>query len=195
MRLTWDNNYFNDAYQGIPREGYTALVERMLEGIEVRLNTAYDPAMRPLAEKVVYTGSIDSYFRYALGNLEYRSLRFETEKMEISDYQGHAVINDTNAEVPYTRTIEHKHFACDQPEILNTPCTWITREYPMDWKMGEEPYYTVNDERNSALYAEYQTRAAKDPTVIFGGRLGMYKYLDMDDTVRAALDLAAAELK
>ena len=194
VRLTWDNNYFNDAFQGIPREGYTRLAERILEGIEVRLGTPYTPDMRETAEKVLYTGSIDQYFGFRLGQLEYRSLRFETERMETRDYQGNAVINDTNAEVPYTRTIEHKHFAYDRPEVMNTPCTWVTREYPQDWTPGAEPYYTVNDEKNNALYARYRELAATDPGVIFGGRLGLYKYLDMDDTVRAALDLAAAEL-
>ena len=195
VRLTWDNNYFNDAYQGIPRQGYTAMVEKMLEGIEVRLNTPYEPAMRQMAEKIIYTGSIDGYFGEQLGRLEYRSLRFETERLAEKDHQGNAVINDTNAEVPYTRTIEHKHFAYDRPEVMEAPCTWITREYPRDWAPGEEPYYTVNDEKNTALYNRYQALAARDPGVIFGGRLGMYRYLDMDDTVRAALDLAEREIR
>ena len=194
VRLTWDNNYFNDAYQGIPREGYTRMVERMLEGAEVRLGTEYGPGMRELADRVIYTGSIDGYFGYRLGRLEYRSLRFETFRMETADYQGNAVINDTNAEVPYTRTIEHKHFAYDVPRVREPPCRWVTREYPMDWTPGAEPYYPVNDARNGALHARYQELAAEDPGIVFGGRLGMYRYLDMDDTVRAALDLAAGEL-
>jgi len=194
VRLTYDNNYFNDTWQGIPREGYTRMVERMLEGLEVRLNTPYGPQMRDLAEKVVYTGSIDHFFGERLGRLEYRSLRFETERRPEKNYQGNAVINDTNAEVPYTRTIEHKHFACDQPEILDAPCTWVTREYPQAWTPGAEPYYTVNDEKNTQLYRRYQELAAEAPGVIFGGRLGLYRYMDMDDTIRAALDLAKTEL-
>ncbi len=194
VRLTYDNNYFNDLYQGIPREGYTRMVERMLEGVEVRLNTPWDPEMRSLTDKIVYTGSIDGWFEGRLGQLEYRSLRFETEKLEIRDYQGNAVINDTNAETPYTRIIEHKHFAFDQQEVMDTPCTWITREYPMKWEQGGEPYYTVNDEKNSVLYSRYRRLAEEDPQVIFGGRLGLYRYLDMDDTVRAALDTARKEL-
>ncbi|MBQ9251669.1 MAG: UDP-galactopyranose mutase [Clostridia bacterium] len=194
VRLTWDNNYFNDAYQGVPRGGYTGMVARMLEGIETRLNTAYTPELRSLADRMLYTGSIDGYFGYSLGHLEYRSLRFETERMEVPDYQGNAVINDTNAETPYTRTIEHKHFAYDDPQVMASPCTWVTREYPLAWKEGEEPYYTVNDEKNAELYARYQALAGEDSKVIFGGRLGLYKYLDMDDTIRAALDLAAREL-
>lgn len=194
VRLTWDNNYFNDLYQGIPREGYTRMVERMLEGIEVRLNTPWDPSMRALADRIVYTGSIDGWFGASLGRLEYRSLRFETERMEIPDYQGNAVINDTNAEIPYTRTIEHKHFAYDQAEIAEKPFTWVTREYPMKWEEGAEPYYTVNDEKNSVLYSRYRRLDEEDPQVIFGGRLGMYRYFDMDDTVRAALDTARKEL-
>lgn len=195
VRLTYDNNYFNDTYQGIPREGYTRMTERMLEGIEVRLNTPWAPEMRSLADKTVYTGSIDGWFGGRLGWLGYRSLRFETERLEIQDYQGNAVINDTNAEIPYTRTIEHKHFAFDQPEIMGTGCTWITREYPMDWTPGKEPYYPVNDGKNNALYESYRRLAEEDPQVIFGGRLGMYRYLDMDDTVRAALETARRELK
>ena len=195
VRLTYDNNYFNDAFQGIPREGYTRMTERMLEGIEVRLNTAFEPEMRALAEKTVYTGSIDGFYDYELGHLEYRSLRFETQRLETGDYQGNAVINDTNAEVPYTRTIEHKHFSYDQPEVMATPWTWVTREYPQDWEPGAEPYYAVNDERNNGLYARYLDLARKDPQILFGGRLGMYRYLDMDDTVRAALDLAGKELE
>ena len=194
VRLTYDNNYFNDTFQGIPREGYTCMVERMLEGAEVRLNTPWAPEMRKTADRIIYTGSIDSWFESSLGRLEYRSLRFETEKLEMQDYQGNAVINDTNAETPYTRTIEHKHFACDQPEVTGTACTWITREYPQEWEPGKEPYYPVNDAKNNALYARYQQLAEQDPNVIFGGRLGMYRYLDMDDTVRAALETARREL-
>ena len=196
VRLTWDNNYFNDAFQGIPRAGYTRMVENMLSGAEIRLNTPFTRALGDLAEKVIYTGSIDGFYGHELGWLEYRSLRFETERMETGDFQGNAVINDTNAEVPYTRTIEHKHFAYDQPEVMNTPWTYVTREYPQDWHPGDEPYYTVNNPRNQELYARYRDMAAeKDPKIIFGGRLGLYRYLDMDDTVRAALDLCREELR
>jgi len=194
VRLTWDNNYFNDACQGIPTDGYTKMVQRMLQGIEVRLETEYAPEMRNHAEKVIYTGSIDSYFGGKLGMLEYRSLRFETRRIETPDYQGNAVINDTNSDHPWTRTIEHKHFSFDQPKVMETPWTWVTREYPKNWAPGDEPYYTVNDERNTALYAKYRELAKTEPGVTFGGRLGLYKYLDMDDTIRASLDLVRQEL-
>ena len=195
VRLTWDNNYFNDLWQGIPREGYTRMVERMMSGIELRLDTAYAPEMRSLAEKVVYTGSVDSFFGCCLGSLEYRSLRFEEERYELPDFQGNAVINDTNAEMPYTRTIEHKHFVFDRPEVMKTEWTWITREYPLAWTEGAEPFYPVADERNTGLCARYRELAAEDPGLLFGGRLGLYRYLDMDDTIRAALDLARSELQ
>ena len=189
LRFTYDNNYFTDRWQGIPEEGYDALAEGLLAGCELRLNTAYAPALGALAEKTLFTGPIDEFFGYRLGRLEYRSLRFETETLETDNFQGNAVVNYTAREVPYTRIIEHKHF------IFGTqPNTVITREYPEPWEPGREPYYPVNDERNSALYEEYQALAAQRPELIFGGRLGLYRYMDMDRTIRAALDCARAEL-
>lgn len=188
VRYSFDNNYFAHTYQGIPTQGYTALAEKLLEGIEVQLqqdyllNREYWDAQ---AEKVLYTGTIDGFFGYALGKLEYRSLGFETETLEIPDYQGNAVVNYTDAQTPYTRIIEHKHFAYTQCRH-----TVITREYPLPQEAGQEPYYPVNDEKNQALLARYQDLAGKQSKVIFGGRLGLYKYLDMDQVVRAALDLA-----
>ena len=185
-RFTYDNNYFNDPHQGIPVEGYTALVERLLEGVEVRLNTDYADliACEPdIAEKTVYTGCIDEFFGYCLGHLSYRSLRFETEELPVEDYQGNAVVNYTQREVPYTRIIEHKHFAFGKQ-----PTTVISREYPAEWKPGMEPYYPVNNEENDALYRRYRELAKERRDVIFGGRLGHYRYYDMDKVIRAALD-------
>lgn len=196
VRFTYDNNYFNDRYQGIPEQGYTEMVARMLDGVEVRLNTdflAHRQELMALADKVVYTGPIDQYFDLCYGALAYRSLRFETKDLPQQSYQGNAVVNDTNADVPYTRTIEHKYFAYGQSEVQAQPHTVVTWEYPADWKMGDEPYYPVNDAENGALYARYQALAEKEPQVIFGGRLGLYRYMDMDDTIRAALDRAAQE--
>ena len=188
LRFTYDNNYFSDPWQGIPEEGYDALAERLLEGSEVCLNTAYTPALGALADKTVYTGPIDGFFDYCLGRLEYRSLRFETEVLETDNYQGNAVVNYTERAVPYTRIIEHKHFS-----FGTQPGTVITREYPQPWSPEMEPYYPMNDERNDALYAQYRILAAERPEVIFGGRLGLYRYMDMDRTVRAALDCAGEE--
>ena len=185
-RFVYDNNYFNDIYQGIPEGGYTAMVEKMLEGVEVRLGTDYSElvAEEPdIARSTVYTGCIDEYFGYRLGALSYRSVRFETEELPVDDYQGNAVVNYTEREVPYTRIIEHKHF-----EFGKQPTTVISREYPAEWKPGMEPYYPVNDEENSALYARYKVLAEAEPHVIFGGRLGQYRYYDMDKVIRAALD-------
>jgi len=185
-RFTYNNNYFNDRYQGIPVGGYTAMVEKMLEGVEVRLNTDYFDLIQAqpnIAEKIVYTGCIDEYFGFRLGHLSYRSLRFETEELPVEDYQGNAVVNYTDREVPYTRIIEHKHFAFGQQ-----PTTVISREYSTEWKPGLEPYYPVNDAQNSALYARYRKLAQEQPHVIFGGRLGHYRYYDMDKVIRAALD-------
>ena len=185
-RFTYNNNYFNDRYQGIPIGGYTAMVEKMLEGIEVRLNTDFFELMETepqIAENIVYTGCIDEYFRYRLGPLNYRSVRFETEQLPIADYQGNAVVNYTAREVPYTRIIEHKHF-----EFGNQPTTVISREYSTEWKPGLEPYYPVNDAKNSKLYAQYQKLAEAEERVHFGGRLGQYRYYDMDQAIRAALD-------
>ena len=195
VRLTFDNNYFNALYQGIPVGGYTRLVERILEGIEVRLGIDYlehKQELDSLAEKVVYTGPIDAYFGYKLGALEYRSVRFETELLDIPNFQGNAAVNYTDAETPYTRIIEHKWFTFGKDEQGNDlPKTVISREYSSEWHPGDEPYYPVNDEKNSALYAKYKALAEREEKVIFGGRLGEYKYYDMDAVIAAAL--AAAE--
>lgn len=192
VRFTYDNNYFNALYQGIPDGGYTAMVEKMLEGIEVRLNVDYladRENLNALADKVVYTGPVDAYFGYRLGALQYRSVRFETEVLDTDNYQGNAVVNYTDAETPYTRIIEHKHFA-----FGTQPKTVISREYSTEWHQGDEPYYPVNDEKNGALYAKYKALADAETKVIFGGRLGEYKYYDMDKVIEAALDAAAREL-
>lgn len=185
-RFTYDNNYFNDRYQGIPMGGYTAMVEKMLEGVEVRLNTDFFDLIKTqpnIAGKIVYTGCIDEYFGYMLGALAYRSVRFETEELPMEDYQGNAVVNYTEREVPYTRIIEHKHF-----EFGKQPTTVISREYSAEWKPGLEPYYPVNDVENNLLYDAYKQLADRQKNVIFGGRLGQYKYYDMDKVIRAALD-------
>ena len=197
VRFTYDNNYFNDRFQGIPVGGYTRLIQRLLAGADVRLGVDFSAVRgQNLAEKTVYTGPIDEYFSYALGELAYRSLRFETEDLPgVPNAQGVAVINYTEASVPFTRVIEHKHFAYDQPEVMNQGHTVISREYPLDWKKGLEPYYPVNDEKNQALLQRYQDLARQETRVIFGGRLGQYRYLDMDDTIRAALDCVRAELR
>ena len=192
VRFTYDNHYFNDRFQGIPEEGYTALAEKLLEGIEVRLNTDFASIRQEMpAERIIYTGPIDAYFDYCLGRLEYRSLRFETKDLQgISNYQGNAVVNYTAGEVPYTRIIEHKHFAWGCQDVQALPHTVITYEYPISGQAGEEPYYPVNDGKNNALYRSYRMLAEKEKNVVFGGRLGLYQYLDMDDTVRMALDTA-----
>ena len=193
VRFTYDNNYFNDDYQGIPVEGYTEMIERMLDGVEVKLEEDFlknREAFMEQADKIVYTGMIDEYYNYCYGELEYRSLNFETEVLEgVENYQGNAVVNYTEYEVPYTRIIEHKHFTYG-----TQPDTVITREYPKTWSKGDEPYYPMNDEKNLNLYEKYTELAAKEGNVIFGGRLGMYKYYDMDDTIEAALNCAHAEL-
>ena len=191
-RFTFDNNYFNDRYQGIPVGGYTKMVERMLDGIEVHCGVEYADfiANRPdVASRIIYCGPIDAYFSYELGHLEYRSLRFETEALDESDHQGVAVVNYTAREVPYTRIIEHKHF-----EFGTQPTTIITREYPADWKPGDEPYYPINDARNEDLYKKYSELAEQEGDVVFAGRLGGYKYYDMDKAIAAAFDLVSAEL-
>lgn len=188
VRYTFDNNYFNDRYQGIPMGGYNKLIDALLDGIEVRLGVDYNKKRdeyRPLARKVVYTGPVDEYFDYQLGQLEYRGLRFETERLEEENHQGVAVMNYTDRDVPYTRVIEHKHF-----EFGHQPVTYITKEYPCDWKPGDEAYYPVNDKKNSALYEQYCKLAAKEQHVIFGGRLAEYKYYDMDDVIVKALELS-----
>lgn len=192
VRFTYDNNYFDDNYQGIPIGGYTKMVEKMLEGTEVRLNKdffAQREHYQGLAGAVVYTGMVDEYFGYCFGELEYRSLRFESEVLEEENYQGNAVVNYTEYEVPYTRVIEHKHF-----EYGTQPKTVVTREYPKAWNKGDEPYYPLNDEKNAELYGRYQELARKEGNVIFGGRLGQYKYYDMDDTIEAALQCAKEHL-
>jgi len=200
VRLTFDNNYFNARYQGIPMGGYTKMVERMLDGIEVRLGVDYlDPDAKAeldnLAEKVVYTGPIDAYFNFKLGTLEYRSVRFETELLDIPNFQGNAAVNYTDRETPWTRIIEHKWFEFGRDDDGNElPKTVISREYSSEWKRGDEPYYPVNDEKNSALYAQYRRLADEESHVIFGGRLGEYRYYDMDQVIGAALERAAAEL-
>ena len=191
VRLTFDNNYFNALYQGIPMGGYTKMVENMLESIEVRLNTDYlenKEELDSLADKVVYTGPIDAYFNYKLGTLEYRSVRFETEVLDKPNFQGNAAVNYTDAQTPWTRIIEHKWF-----EFGTQPKTVISREYSSEWKLGDEPYYPVNDEKNGALYAEYKKLGEAETKVIFGGRLGEYKYYDMDAVIAAALDRVKKE--
>ncbi len=192
VRFVFDNNYFNAKYQGIPMGGYTAMVARMLEGIEVRLNTEYlenKEALDALAERVVYTGPIDAYFDYQLGHLEYRSVAFETEELDMIYIQGIAVVKYTDEETPYTRIIEHKWFEFGKDADGNElPTTIISREYSREWKPGDEPYYPVNDEKNSALYEKYRALAAAEEKVLFGGRLGAYKYYDMDAVIAAALE-------
>ncbi|MDD6102503.1 MAG: UDP-galactopyranose mutase [Clostridiales bacterium] len=192
VRFTFDNNYFNALYQGIPVGGYTKLVENMLEGIEIRLGTDYLVNKRELdslAGHVVYTGAIDAYFNYCLGNLEYRTVSFETEVLEMPNFQGNAAVNYTDSETPYTRIIEHKWFEFGRDEEgRELPKTVISREYSREWKPGDEPYYPVNDEKNAALYDNYKKLAEKETNVIFGGRLGEYKYYDMDAVIKAALD-------
>ena len=204
VRFVYDNNYFNDPYQGIPKGGYTGLVEKLLDGITVKLNTSYEDYCRKneqtglfesvdgehTFEKILYTGMIDEFYHYQLGELSYRSLRFETEVLEGEEnYQGNAVVNYTEREVPYTRIIEHKHF-----EFGKQPDTVITREYPQDWEKGQDPYYPVNDDKNSMLYEAYAELAKKEKNVLFGGRLGQYKYYDMDKVIRAALNMVKEEM-
>lgn len=192
VRLTFDNNYFNARYQGIPMGGYTKMVANLLDGIEVRLNVDYlqnKAQLDALADKVVYTGPIDAYFGYALGALEYRSVRFETEVLDMPNFQGNAAVNYTDRETPWTRIIEHKWF-----EFGTQPKTVISREYSSEWKPGDEPYYPVNDERNSALYQQYKALAEQEAGIIFGGRLGEYKYYDMDAVIASALDMCQKEL-
>ncbi len=193
VRFTYDNNYFNDKYQGIPIGGYTQIVEKMLEDCEVRLNCDFfehkDELMNS-AKKVLFTGMIDEFYDYCFDALEYRTLRFETETLNIDNYQGNAVVNYTDYEVPYTRIIEHKHF-----EFGTQEQTVITREYPASWKKGDEPYYPMNDDRNNTLYNKYKELADKEENILFGGRLGMYKYFDMHHIIKEALILANQELK
>ena len=187
VRLTYDNNYFNDLYQGIPIGGYTKIIEKMLEGIDTKLNCDFfenREELEKIAEKIIFTGPIDKYYDYCFGELEYRSLKFETEVLEMENYQGNAVVNYTEYDIPYTRIIEHKHF-----EFGNQSKTIITREYPDKWTKEKEPYYPINDEKNSKLYEKYKELADKDSKVIFGGRLGKYKYYDMDKVIEEAMNL------
>lgn len=192
LRFTYDNNYFNDRYQGIPIGGYTEIIKKLLEQADVKLGTDYlkeRETYKDMADRIVFTGMIDEYFDYILGALEYRSVRFETEVLDCPNYQGNAVVNYTEREVPYTRIIEHKHF-----EFSTSDKTVISREYSSEWKVGDEPYYPVNDEQNSSLYEKYKELAEKEKRVVFGGRLGAYKYYDMDKVILAALELAEKEL-
>ncbi len=192
LRFTYDNNYFNDRYQGIPMGGYTKLVEKMLAGTEVRLGTDYfaeKEALDAMAEKVIYTGAIDAYFDYCYGALQYRKVTFEHEVLHTDNYQGNAVVNYTEREVPYTRIIEHKHFEFGKQER-----TVISKEYPTEWKPGEEPYYPINNEENQTVYQQYRALADKEEKVIFGGRLGEYRYYDMDKVIASALALVKVEM-
>ena len=192
VRYTYDNNYFNDRYQGIPMGGYNQIIEKLLAGSDVELNVDFNKQKEKyqnIAEKIIYTGPIDEYFNYQLGQLEYRGLRFETERIEKENYQGVAVMNFTAREVPYTRIIEHKHF-----EFGKQPVTYVTKEYPCDWKLGDEAYYPVNDDNNQTLYQKYAKLAEEEGSVIFGGRLAEYKYYDMDKVIESALNLVKKEL-
>lgn len=193
VRFIYDNNYFRDRYQGIPIGGYTGIIERMLEGIEVKLNTDYfdnKEELENIADKIIFTGPIDKYYDYKFGELEYRSLRFENETLDEQNYQGNAVVNYTEYEVPYTRIIEHKHFEYN----VETPKTIITREYPDSWNKEKEPYYPINNDKNNSLYEKYLELSKEEKNVIFGGRLGAYKYYDMDKVIEQALDLVKKEL-
>ena len=192
VRLTFDNNYFNDKYQGIPVGGYNKIIEKMLENIDVKLNTDFfenREELENMAEKIVFTGMIDEFYDYKFGTLEYRSLRFEHEILDEENHQGNAVVNYTEYDVPYTRVIEHKHF-----EYGNQPETVITKEYPATWEKGDEPYYPINDEKNNALYAKYEELANQEENVIFGGRLAEYKYYDMHNVIEKALEVVNREL-
>ena len=199
VRFTFDNNYFNALYQGIPIGGYTKMIENLLDGIEVRLNEDYlekKNVYDTMAEKIVYTGAIDAYFQYSLGNLEYRSVRFENEILDIPNYQGNAAVNYTDRETPWTRIIEHKWFEFGLDENGNElPKTIISKEYSSEWQPGDEPYYPVNDEKNSRLYEKYRELSLQEENVIFGGRLGEYKYYDMDAVIARALEVAEKELE
>ncbi len=198
VRLTYDNNYFNALYQGIPIGGYTKMVDNMLQGIEVRLGEDYlqqKDEYDSIADRVIYTGAIDAYFNFAIGHLEYRSVRFDTEVLDKPNYQGNAAVNYTDVETPWTRIIEHKWFEFGKDEQGNDlPKTVISREYSSEWKPGDEPYYPVNDEKNGALYSEYKKMADKEDKVVFGGRLGEYRYYDMDAVIASALDMCEKEL-
>lgn len=194
VRFVYDNNYFDDTYQGIPIGGYTSIVGKMLDGIEVKLNEdflAKKEEYLKMADRVVFTGMIDEYYDYCFGELEYRSLHFETEELDIDNYQGNAVVNYTEYDIPFTRIIEHKHFEllCQSENVNSNIKTIITKEYPSTWRKGDEPYYPINDEKNNNLYKKYRQLANQEEQVFFGGRLGMYKYLDMDKDIEKALEL------
>ena len=192
LRFIYDNTYFNDRYQGIAEGGYTLLAEKLLQGVEVKLNCDYFKFIKEnpdIATKTLYTGMIDEFYNYCFGELEYRSLKFDTQRIEEENFQGNAVVNYTEREIPYTRVIEHKHF-----ERSESPVTYITYEYPATWQKGDEPYYPVNDEKNETLYKKYKELAEKEKDVIFGGRLGQYKYYDMDKVIEAALKMAEEQL-
>lgn len=198
LRFTYDNNYFNDRYQGIPIGGYTKIIEKLLDNTDVMLETdffEYRKEFPDMFDKVIYTGMIDEYFDYCYGHLEYRTVRFETERLEEENFQGNAVVNYTEREVPFTRIIEHKHFEPDEERANPKDYTIISREYSTEWQPGIEPYYPVNDEKNSALYEKYRELAEKEPKVIFGGRLGQYKYYDMDKVIEAALNAVEEEVR
>ena len=198
VRLVFDNNYFNDPYQGIPIGGYNKLINGLLDGVETRMGVDFatmKDGWQELADKLVYTGAIDEYFNYCYGNLQYRTVSFETEVLDTHNYQGNAVINYTERSVPYTRVIEHKHFEMFGEEVYTIPKTVISREYSTEWKPGMEPYYPVNDERNMSLYQRYKELADKEPNVIFGGRLAEYKYYDMDKVIECALAIAKEEIR
>lgn len=193
VRYTYDNNYFNDRYQGIPIGGYTKIIEKMLEGTEVQLNVDFNKERdkyMAMADRIVYTGALDEYFDHCLGSLQYRSVRFEDERYDTDNYQGVAVVNYTDRETPYTRVIEHRHF-----EKTESPVTWVSREYSVDYKEAGEPYYPINDKTNMELYAKYRKMADSDDKLILGGRLAQYAYFDMDKTIRAALELVEKEKK
>ena len=191
VRFIYDNNYFNDPYQGIPIGGYTQMIEKMIHGCEIRLNADFNDApeeYRKMGKRILYTGTIDSYFNYCYGPLEYRSLRFEHEELDVDNYQGVAVVNYTDKETPYTRVIEHKHFA-----FGTQPTTVISREYPLEWNREIEPYYPINDQKNQVRYEQYAQLGVREENVLFGGRLGEYRYYDMQDTIQSALSLAYRE--
>lgn len=192
VRMTYDNNYFNDLYQGIPMGGYNVIIDKLLDGIEVELGVDFlsdRVKFEASADKIIYTGPIDEYYDYCFGPLEYRSVRFETEELDMENYQGNAVVNYTDAETPYTRIIEHKHF-----EYGTQPTTVISKEYSAEWKVGDEPYYPVNNDKNAALYQKYLDKSKEENKVIFGGRLGEYKYYDMDKVIESALSFVEKEL-
>lgn len=197
LRFVYDNNYFNDPYQGIPIGGYNLLIEKLLDNIETRTNCdffAHREELERIAEKIVYTGPVDQFFDYRFGSLQYRTVRFETELMDTPNHQGNAVINYTDRETPYTRIIEHKHFESFGQAVYENPKTIISREFSMEWQPGMEPYYPVNDDRNAALYQQYKSLAEKEKKVLFGGRLAEYKYYDMAPTIEQALRLANEQL-